>query len=248
MLGPDRGCPRARLVGHRGVAAHAPENTLAGLRAAAAFGLPWVEVDAKLTADAVVILMHDETLDRTTDLRGPVAGLAYGHIVQADAGGWFGPRFRGERVPTLREAIAEMARLGLGGNIEIKPCRGAEAATGRAVGRILRHEWPRSLPPPVISSFWPEALRAAATVAPELTRAMLVGWHALHWRTFVRMTDAHALHIYAPMASRNIIRAAKRTGLPVRVFTVNEQARARALLDWGADAVITDDPLALATD
>ena len=94
------------VIGHRGAAARAPENTLAGLRRARELGAAWVEFDVMLTADRVPVLIHDETLERTTTGRGEVARHTAAEIRALDAGGWFAPEFAGERVPTLAEAVA----------------------------------------------------------------------------------------------------------------------------------------------
>lgn len=107
------------VIGHRGAAGHAPENTLASLEKAAALGVRWVEFDVKLTADAMVILFHDETLSRTTDGKGALADKKWADLRPLDAGGWFGPEFAGEHVPSLEEAVAALARLGLGAVVEI---------------------------------------------------------------------------------------------------------------------------------
>ncbi len=233
------------IIGHRGAAAHAPENTLAGLRKAASLGVGWVEVDANLTADGVCVLLHDATLDRTTDRTGARAELSWEQVAQADAGAWFGAEFAGERIPTLLAAIAELARLGLGANIEIKPSAGRQAAVGRAVARICAREWPRSLPPPVLSSFSVHALRAAAAVAPQFPRAILVGRNALHWRRRSALVGADALHIVHQAVRPAVVLDAHRAMLPVRCFTVNDPDRAAQLLDWGVDSIFTDDPPAL---
>ena len=92
------------VIGHRGAAAYAPENTLESIREARGRGARWVEFDAKLTGDGVVILMHDETLDRTTSGHGLVAQTSVRDIVALDAGGWFGADWRGIRVPRLADA------------------------------------------------------------------------------------------------------------------------------------------------
>ena len=127
------------VIGHRGAAARAPENTLAGLRRAKALGCSWVEFDVRLTADGVPVLCHDARLDRTTDRTraggGPEPSRRSG---DCDAGAWFGPAFAGERVPTLDEALALAAELDLGANIEIKAERGREYATAAAVADIVQ--------------------------------------------------------------------------------------------------------------
>src|SRR4051794_34519268 len=106
--------PLPKVIGHRGAKAYAPENTLAGIRTAAQQGARWVEVDVKLTRDGVPILMHDDTVDRTTNGKGAAATLDFAELRRLDAGAWFGPAFAGERIPTLEEALALVFDLDLG--------------------------------------------------------------------------------------------------------------------------------------
>src|SRR5579859_520454 len=89
------------VIGHRGAAASAPENTLAGLRRAHALGASWVEFDVQLSRDARCILLHDDTIDRTTSGRGKAAAMELDALRRVDAGAWFSPEFTGERIPTL---------------------------------------------------------------------------------------------------------------------------------------------------
>ena len=119
-----------RVIAHRGLSARAPENTLAAFRAAAGAGVPWVECDVQLTADGHAVLLHDETLDRTTDGTGRLADTPLAGLRGLDAGGWFDAAFAGESIPALSEALDLLAALGLGVNLEIKsgPGRGPEAA------------------------------------------------------------------------------------------------------------------------
>src|SRR4029077_10733853 len=115
--------PLPPVIGHPGAAAHAHENTLAGLRAARALGCGWVEFDVRLTGDGALVLCHDPRLDRTTDGKGWVSARTLTAIRQCDAGSWFAPSFAGERVPTLDEALVLAAELDLGANVEIKADR-----------------------------------------------------------------------------------------------------------------------------
>ena len=133
----DEVSPRARLgqvlprvIGHRGAAACAPENTLAGLRKALELGCLWVEFDVRLTADGHLILLHDDGLARTTDGRGSAAKSLLAALRRHDAGAWFGRCFKGEPVPTLAEAVALLGELGIGANVELKAVDGREAETG----------------------------------------------------------------------------------------------------------------------
>ena len=160
-----------RVIGHRGAAGHAPENTLVSLEKAAALGVRWVEFDTKLSADGVPVVFHDDKLERTTDGRGPVAEMPLAELLALDAGTWFGDGFAGEPVPTLGQAMATLTRLGLGANVEIKASPGREAETGDTVGVVLKSDWPETLPAPLISSFDAETL-AAAGAAREQRRAI----------------------------------------------------------------------------
>src|SRR5271154_6533668 len=108
------------VIGHRGAAASAPENTLAGLRRAKALGRSWVEFDVRLPGDGALVLCHDPRLDRTTSGSGLVSATSLAAIRELDAGSWFDPSFAGERVPTLDEVLSLASELDLGANIEIK--------------------------------------------------------------------------------------------------------------------------------
>src|SRR5690606_12298150 len=110
----------ARTIGHRGCAAHAPENTLAGLREAAKRGVTWVEIDVCLLRDGTPIIIHDNKVDRTTDGTGLLADLDWGQVAGLDAGSWFDAKFAGERVPRLDDGLTEVQGLGLGLNLELK--------------------------------------------------------------------------------------------------------------------------------
>ncbi|HZL99928.1 MAG TPA: glycerophosphodiester phosphodiesterase [Planctomycetota bacterium] len=250
MSGPrgpgERGASSAallpRFLGHRGARGSAPENTLVSLRRAAELGAPWVEFDVKLTADGRAILMHDETLERTTSGSGPVAAASWERIRQLDAGAWFGPAFTGERVPDLEQAIALLAGLGLGANVEIKPCPGREAETGAAVAREVARLWPASLPPAVLSSFSEDSLAAARDAAPEVLRGLLVTDIPPDWPERLSRLACVSLHAGERQLLRPAVEAVKRRGVPMLAYTVNTRERAQALWSWGVDCVATDWP------
>ena len=233
---------RPRIIGHRGAALSAPENTLAGFCMAAALDVTWVEFDVRLTRDGRCILLHDDTVDRTTTGHGPAAALNFEEIRRFDAGGWFGPDFAGQPVPSLEETIELLATLELGAVVELKPAPGAEAATGEAAARLLAERWPQSLPPPILSSFKPAALAAARDAAPQFERALLLGRVTNSWQkesATLQCTMLHADQRRLDAATVATIRAA---GLSVFAYTVNLEERARELFAWGVDAVFSDCP------
>lgn len=229
-----------RVIGHRGAAGSAPENTLASITKARELGAAWIEFDVKLTSDRHAILMHDERLDRTTDGRGLVAATTLAEIKRLDAGSWFDPAFGGEPVPTFEEALELCAELGLGINVEIKPCRGREAATAAATMAVLDRLWPEQMPGPLISSFAPECLRIAREIAPERARAYLAGRLPLRWRTLMARDDCTTLHLDQRWVGARQRTAVVAAGVPLVLYTVNDRERARQHLDHGVTAVITD--------
>lgn len=234
-----------RVVGHRGAAASAPENTLAGLRRAHQLGVGWVEFDVKLTGDGVAVLIHDEVLERTTDGRGAVADTAFAAIRELDAGSWFGPEFAGERVPSFDEAIDLLLSHGLAANVEIKPCPGRERETGAAVARRLAERWPAERPPPLLSSFAEAAVEAAREAAPDLPRGLLVGKVPADWRQRLERLGCVTLHCSQRHLDAATVAASHAAGYPMLVYTVNEAERAQALYDWGVDCICTDRPEAI---
>ena len=239
-----------RVFGHRGAAGHAPENTLSSLKKAAALGARWVEFDTKLTADGAVVMFHDDELERTTDGRGSMADTTLAELQALDAGLWFDEAYRGERVPTLGEAIAQLSVLGLGANVEIKPSPGREVETARAVAEALRAEWPESLPAPLVSSFNIGVLEAVRDAAPDLARALLVFKIPGDWQARLEDLGCAALHGQAKHLKAAKVAAVRAEGYALRAFTVNERAEADKLFGWGVDAVISDYPdrLAVLTD
>lgn len=240
MTAPQLLWPYPRIIAHRGGGLLAPENTLAGLAFARNLGFRGVEFDVKLTEDGMPILMHDDTLDRTTDGHGSVAETEYEDISQLDAGGWFGNEFIGEPVPAFASAVALCREAGLWANVEIKPCPGQERETGEVVARMAKQLWSGAELPPLLSSFSAIALEAAAVEAPELPRALLVVDVPANWRAQMARLQCVAMHVGHQNLDAQSVEAAHAAGYGVLAYTVNDSQRALDLLDWGVDAMVTD--------
>jgi len=234
------------IIGHRGAARHAPENTLSSFAAAARLGCRMVEFDVRLSADGIPVVFHDDGLDRTSDGAGPVAARSLAALKRLDAGSWFGPTFAGERIPTLAEALSQCLDLDLAVNIEIKPDSGAERATALAALAEAGRLWPSERPPPLISSFSRRALAAAVVVAPDWPRGLLVASPPTDWRRAVSRLGCRAIHAAHRHLDRATVAAFRAEGLAVLAYTVNDAAVARALWQSGVDAVFTDSPELLA--
>ena len=224
------------IIGHRCARAEAPENTLAGLRRAAELGARWVEVDVRLTADGVPVLLHDDTLDRTTTGRGALAATTLAELERWDAGG-------GEPVPTLAAFLAAALDLGIGVNLELKGEPGDPEALARATLTVAQHLWPHDRPPPLISSFEPACLEAAFRFAPGWPRGLLLDEMTPDWRETAARTRASAIILnHTLIETVETVAALAAGGRTVAVYTVNDAARARLLLSWGVSAVISDHP------
>jgi glycerophosphoryl diester phosphodiesterase len=228
------------VIGHRGAAARAPENTLAGLRCAKALGCTWVEFDVRLTADGVPVLCHDSRLDRTTDGSGRVSAHSLAAVRSCDAGSWFEPAYAGERIPTLEEALLLCAELDLGANIEIKADRGHQHPIAKAVVAALQGLRGR-LPAVLISTFFPSGLWSLR-VEPHLPLGILFRVVPRNWAEIAARFDCAMIgadhHRLRPQRVAEI-RAA---GYQLAVYTVNDPARANLLFDWGVTSVFSDAP------
>lgn len=232
--------PYPRLFAHRCGGALAPENTLAGLRAAARAGCRAVEFDVMLSGSGTPVLIHDETWDRTTDGSGRVAETPDDAVARLDAGSWFGREFAGEPVPTFEQAARLCRELGLAANVEIKPAAGHEAETGRAVALAAARWWQGAALAPLLSSFSAAALTAARNAGTGLALGMLVGAVPADWFDRVARLGCYSLHCDAGDNRAATLANVVRRGVPVLCYTVNEPERAAELLQSGVAAVVSD--------
>lgn len=228
------------IIGHRGARSLAPENTVSGLQAAFAQGVLYVEIDAKLTQDGVVILMHDETLDRTTDGGGPVAETPYALIHSLNAATAF-PDVPAEPPPTLVEVLELVQSVGGGINIEIKPCPGRERETAAAVIDVVRATW-RQPVLPLLSSFQRSALEACRDLAPDLPRGYLSEIEGEDWVAEAKSLGCTTLNLGWKMLTPAQVPGLIAHGLPLLLWTVNDPDVARAFLAAGVSSIITDRP------
>jgi len=232
--------PYPAYVAHRGAGKLAPENTLAAMRVGHAHGYRMVEFDVKLSGDGVPFLLHDDTLDRTTDGHGRADALSWSELSKLDAGGWHSAAYAGEPLPTLR-AIARWAIAnGVACNIEIKPTPGRERDTGGAVALDAAALWRAASVPPLLSSFSEEALAAASAAAPDLKRALLVERIPADWELRLSRLGCVALDADYRALDASIVGTAKTSGYRVLTYTANDPQAVTQLAAWGVDAIITD--------
>jgi glycerophosphoryl diester phosphodiesterase len=194
----------------------------------------------KLSADGVPFLLHDATLERTSNGRGVAGDKTWADLARVDAGSWHSAAFAGEPLPTLA-TIAEFCRAGDHAlNIEIKPTPGTDRHTGEIVAREAERLWAGRATPPLLSSFQADALEGARIGAPQLPRALLIdtlhdGWFDVAQRLGCVAVVANYRLFSLDMVAR--LHAANQWAL---CYTVNDESSARALLGMGLDGLITD--------
>lgn len=230
------------ILAHRGASHDAPQNTVAAFQLARQLGVDGVELDTSLSRDGVPVVIHDLTLDATTDAKGPVRALDLKALKELDAGSHFSPVFKGERIPTLDEAF-EAIGPDLVVNVELKTVSwrpdGLEQA---AAAMIRRHNAAQRV---IVSSFNPFALRRFRAVAPEIPLGLLYspaepiylrnGWLLAGFKHEAR-------HPYHGMIDSAYMAWAKARGYRVNTWTVDDPARIVALRDLGVDAIISNQP------
>jgi glycerophosphoryl diester phosphodiesterase len=237
------------IIAHRGASGERPENTLASFERAVELGADALEFDVRLTADREVVVMHDPTLDRTTDFTGPARILKLAELRAADAGFRFTPdrgatfpfRGRGVRVPTLNEVLERFPAVPI--LLELKEVAGQErvrellvrhGAEGRCVIASEHHD---AL----------EAFRGGRFVLAASGREIFRFWRASVLKSGPPPVDYHVLsvpkrHRLLPVVTRRFLAHARRLGIPVHVWTINDPRTARQLWRKGVNGIITNWP------
>lgn len=227
-------------IAHRGAGKLAPENTLAAFRLGAQHGYRMYECDAKLSADGVPFLMHDDTLDRTTNGQGVGGDQAWQALSQLDAGNWHSRAYAGEPLPTLENIARFCHANGHALNIEIKPTPGTERRTGEVVAAHAEKLWQGAAMAPFLSSFSPEALAGARASATGLPRGLLLESLETDWlQTALSLGCVAVICDYTLWNEENVAQV-HGAGLRALSYTVNDAAAAERLLTLGTDGIITD--------
>ena len=232
--------PYPRLVAHRGGGKLAPENTLAAIRLGHSLGYRSVEFDVKLSRDGVAILLHDATLERTTNGKGDAGSCEWELLAELDAGGWHSEAFKGEPLARFDAAAKLLKSLGMNANIEIKPSPGRDEETGALVAALTAEFWKGAKTPPLLSSFSYVALESAQRMAPELPRGWLTPEvKEVDWLALERL-EAVSLHTNHQKLVRDHVARLHDLGVRAMVYTVNDVERAEELFSWGVDGMFTD--------
>ncbi len=233
------------VIGHRGAAGYAPENTVASLLQAHNMGVDAVELDVQMTADGELVVLHDETLDRTTNGVGWVGFYTLAEVKKFDAGSWFDPKFKREKVPTLAEALDHARKWAYGLYIELKdPAQypGIE----QQVADLLKREGRELAGQAIVISFDHAAIRKLRAIAPHLTLGALYA-HGPYFpseRTRRATADAQVVlpHWRSALFNPYMVRRLRDQGKLVVVWTADHPVAARMLAYVGVDGIITNVP------
>jgi glycerophosphoryl diester phosphodiesterase len=232
-----------QLIGHRGAAGLAPENTISSFIQASRLKLNWVEFDTRMCATGEWVVIHDETLDRTTNGTGLVAETPYEFIKTLEAGSWFNPQFKNQRVPLLSETLNCLVELNIHPNIEIKPLhceKNNKILKIQSFLAQLESSWPKTLPPPLVSSFDWEILLIIQSCTKKIPLGYVVKEASTQIIDTVLKHEFNTLHCDHKTLLATVLHYAKACRLPLLVYTVNEAQQVQKLLDAGALAVFSD--------
>jgi glycerophosphoryl diester phosphodiesterase len=241
---------RARIWAHRGASGHAPENTLAAFRLAAEMGADGVELDVHLSRDGQVVVIHNGTVDATTDGRGRVCDLSLADLQALDAGSWSSPRFSGQRIPTLETVLADVGPHMLI-NVEVK----GQPQAGPLEAEVVRLIEAQGLVEQVIvSSFYPGSLKRVRALNPDIQLGYLYSGALYKWlplAVYRWFAPYDALHPAFRLVDKSYVARAEQhgpggTACPLNVWTVNDEDDLRRMCDLGVAGIITNYPDRLA--
>jgi glycerophosphoryl diester phosphodiesterase len=234
--------PTPIFFAHRGASAHAPENTLAAFELAVEQGAPAIEFDVKLTSDRQLIIIHDTTLNRTTNGAGPVAKQSLAALRELDAGSWFSANFRAEKIPLLSEVFEAVGKK-VFINVELTNYSTPfDGLVNEVAAMVKKHGLQECV---IFSSFYFTNLVMAKRLLPNVPCGQLMlegssGW----WQRFAAgFMTLEAEHPYTTDVTAKSVQAIHGKGRRVHAWTVNDPADMRRLRSQAVDGIFSDDPL-----
>jgi glycerophosphoryl diester phosphodiesterase len=225
------------VTAHRGSSLTAPENSLSAIRQAIDDGADYAEIDVQETADGMLVLLHDTDLMRVAGVNAKIWEVEYGEIRDLDAGSWFSPKYAGERIPTLQQAM-DLARGHLRLNIELK-YNGHDVRLAERTAELVRESG--FVEECVITSLDSTGLQRVREVAPDIEIGQIV---TVSIGDFVKL-DVDFLSINANVATPAQVRRNRAEGLDTHVWTVNDKSSMARMIERGVNNIITDEPALL---
>jgi len=230
------------VIAHRGASAYAPENTMIAFAKARELGIKWLEFDVTLAQSGEPIIIHDDTLERTTNGLGNVVDYSYAHLQTLDAGSWFNKSFTAERIPTLKQVIQFLQESHMAANVELKEFPGHEE---KLVTHVLEELAPhlKSFGTDILfSSFSVKELELLRQYAPECHMGLLLHEWVPGWQDICTSLNCASVHVYDDILTEKSAKQIKSMNKGLLCYTVNNPARAKQLFSWGVDAVFSDCP------
>ncbi|MDB1125588.1 glycerophosphodiester phosphodiesterase family protein [Vibrio algarum] len=230
------------IVGHRGAAALAPENTLAGLNKAADSGIHWIEIDTQLTADGIPVIFHDETLERCTNGSGKLASHTLSELKQLDAGSWFDGAFAGEKIPTLEEALQTCLDKDLFMNLEIKIHHDVQVVPlVKKISDVLKSiDFPNERL--LLSSFSKHAVEQCKTLLPDIRRGYITEEKSTEYLNEIEHLSLFSVHVNQEMLTSDMAKSITDKGYTLNIWTLNDPDKLNDFIQMKVDNVITDNP------
>ncbi|QXE00342.1 glycerophosphodiester phosphodiesterase [Terribacillus sp. DMT04] len=229
-----------KIFAHRGASNYAPENTMAAFQMAERMQADGIETDVQLTKDQVPVLIHDESINRTTNKRGLVRNFTYEQLQQVDAGSWFHRDYAGEKIISLDYFLSWIKQTSLLLNVELKtnkfPYPGIEEIV---IQRLQEHQMTDRT---TISSFNPDSIRRTAALCSAIDTGFLTSKRPKHLFSLMEEIGAKALHPKFRLLNKKLLDECQQRNIPIRVYTVNQPVYILKALEAACDTIISDVP------
>jgi len=225
---------------HRGASGYFPENTMLSFRKAIELGATGIETDVQMTSDGVLVLIHDEKVNRTTNGMGLVKDFTYDELNKLDAGSWYNKKYDSEKIPTAKQLIILAKSNNILLNLEIK--NGEVTYPGieeKLIEMLYQYKYEDKV---ILSSFNHYSMVHCKDISKEIKTGLLYMAGLYQPEIYCKHTGADALHPYFNSLNKEIIDNAKKEGLLVNPFTVNDEACMKSLITAGVDGLITNYP------
>lgn len=229
------------FIAHRGANKLAPENTMEALEKAVSLGCKWLEFDVMLTKDHQAILIHDETLDRTTNFHGRVCDYNYSEIAELDAGYYFTKLAeKKHKIPLFRDVVEFMKQHEINAVVEIKPSFNFEIETAAKVMEILQTYWPDFRKYIIVSSFSFIALQKVRALDAHVSIGLSTELFSQKLLDEAKDLNAMSIHIDYLSVNPEICKQIHQSNYSIFCYTVNEPFEINTLSEWGVDAIFSD--------
>lgn len=233
-----------KIIGHRGAAGLAPENTLASIKKAFVAGLSYVEVDVKTSKDNIPVLLHDDNLDRTTNGSGLCNNFNYNELLKLDAGSWFSNKYKNEKILSLSQCFDYLYKNNMNVDIELKPNKGKEIENILSIKNLVKVK--NNIPKYFLSSFNVKSLEHAEKELNSIPRCLLIDKNSILTKNDIidlcYKFKCFCVGLEINIINIEVVNFLKRQNLKVVVFTVNKKNLAKNIFSLGVDSIFTDRP------